>query len=167
MYQSSWGANLPASTNGTGTTLIVANLFSFAVDGFIVGARYCRAANDDEEHVAAVFDEDANGLMGVTRFKFNSGATPTGWQHAYFRPRVPVTAGVNYYLGVSFGSREWRYTNGALSSASIVTGDITAIQNSSPHWNGIFGTGFNRIAWTQAAGVRYGVDVLFLRGDLT
>lgn len=166
VYQSSWGSGLPASTQGSGSTLIVANLFSFAVDGYIVGLRFARAANDDEEHIGCVFRESDNGLLGVTRFRQNAGASPTGWQHAYLRPRVPVSAGTKYYVGVSFGSQEFRYTNGALSSVDIVTGDVTAIHNTSTFWNGIFGNGFNRTGWTQAAGRRYGVDMLFLRGDL-
>lgn len=167
VYQSSWGTNLPASTTAQNSTLIVGNIFSFAVDGYIVGMRYCRAANDDEEHVGAVLLEADNTHLGVTRFKFNSGATPTGWQHAYLRPRVAVTAGVLYFVAVSFGERQWRYTNGALTSTGITTGDVVVPQDSSPHWNGAFSSSFQRSSWTHAAGTRYGVDVLFLRGDLT
>lgn len=166
VYQSSWGAALPASTNGSGSILVLANLFSFAVDGYIVGVRFCRAANDDEDHIGGVFLESNNALLGVTKFHNNVGATPTGWQHAYFRPRIAVAAGVKHYVGVSFGSQEFRYTNGALSSADIVTGDVTAHRNTSTFWNGIFSSGFQRTTWTQAAGRRYGVDMLFLRGDL-
>lgn len=166
-YQSSWGANLPASTQAANSALVIANLFQFAVGGYIVGIRWCRAANDDEEHIGAVTLESDNSVIGAARFRLKTGATPTGWQNTYLHPRVPVTAGVNYYVGVSFGSREWRYTNGALSSGPIVVGDVTVLQDSSSHWNGQFSTLWTHTTWTRAAGVRYGVDCLFLRGDLT
>jgi hypothetical protein len=165
-YQSSWEANLPASNQGSGTPIIVANIFKFAVDGFIVGLRYCRQANDDNEHVGVIFREADNGLLGVTMFPYNSGATPDNWQHAYMRRRVQVTAGTLYYIGVSFGSRKWRYTNAALTGVDIVTGDITVPMDGSVHWNGAIGLCFARGGWTHAAGIRYGVDCLFLRGDL-
>lgn len=166
VYQNSWGTAVPATGIGGGSAFVIANIFSFAVDGYIVGARYYRQTTDDDEHVGAVFTESDNELLGVTKFHFNAAGGTAGWQHAYFRPRIAVFAGVLYYVGVSFGRRFWRYTASALSSGPIVVGDVTVPQDSSPHWNGIFGPNFTRTAWTHDAGTRYGVDCLFLRGDL-
>lgn len=166
VYQSAWGASAPANSVGGGSPFVVANIFEFAVDGFIVGVRYYRNASDDDEHVGAVFAEADNELLGVTKFKYNSTGANTGWQHAYLRPRVPVSTGVLYYVGVSFGRQFIGYTASVFNSGPIVSGDITCPQDSPTHWNGIFGPNFTRTAWSHDPGTRYGIDCLFLRGDL-
>jgi len=167
-YQTSWASDEPAEAWGGNFPLVVVNIFEFAVDGYIVGARYFRVADDLDSHVAGVFLELDNTLLGVSKFPTILEASPVGWQHCYFRPRVPVLAGVLYAVGASFGGGYYGYTEDALTAGPIVTEDVTQIQDSGAHWNGAYGDGFALGGgWTHAAGTRFGVDCLFLRGDLT
>lgn len=153
---------MPAIDVGPSAHVIVGNLFTFSKAGRIVGARFYRAANDDNEHYASVMDEADNALLGVARFHYNAGLTPVGWQHAYFHGEVKVEVGKYYYLCVAFTGGHFTYTDGALSAGGITSGYVTCTQDDAPDWNGIYGLNLGRDGWNHSPGSRFGVDVLFL-----
>jgi Domain of unknown function (DUF4082) len=165
-YQTTWAAAVPATLQASGSVHVIANVFNFAVDGFIVGVRFYRHSTNGGEHVGIVLDETDNSLLGVTRFKYNAAGVASAWQHAYLRPRVPVVANHNYYVGVSCSDRLYRYTGNGIPLAGLTVGDITSPADSALLWNGQFSSVIGRNGWTHAARTRYGVDPLFLRGDL-
>lgn len=166
-YESSWGTAAPASALGSGSGLIYGNIFKFAVAGRIVGMRFYRTANDNGEHVGGVNLEANNALTDVVYFKYNTGATPVGWQHAYFGKFIYVVPGTLYNVLVEFSDRRAAYTSGALNSVDITTGNIVVPKDTSTHWNGTHGVNWGRLGWTHEPGVRFGVDVLFLREGAT
>jgi hypothetical protein len=165
-YQTTWAAAVPASLQGTGSVHVIANVFRFAVAGFIVGVRFYRPSTNGGEQVGLVMLEADNSLLGVTRFRYNASGVAAAWQHAYFRPRVAVLANTNYYVGVSCSDRQYRYTTNGIPVLGLTVGDIESPADSAGMWNGQFSTVIGRNGWTHAARTRYGVDPLYLRGDL-
>lgn len=162
-YFNTWGSAQPPTLIALGLQRNVANIFIVDEPGYIVGCRYYRHSDDDGEHYGAVRTEPDNQPLGVCSFKKLAavGSTPFGWQHAYFRPRVPVDAGTMYNICVFFSKRRYRQTTGALTSTNIVVGHIELPGDTATHWNGNQGAGIS-ILDTHAAGVRFGIDVLYL-----
>lgn len=163
VYQTTWGSAVPTTRNGFGSQQNVANWMEVTEPGFCVGLRYHRFSDDDGEHIGQLRIEANNNPLGVCTFpkKSAAGVVDDGWQHAYFKPRIPLSVGTKYYVSVFFSRRRYALTGGALSAGSITVGSIIVGVDSTAHWNGAF-SGSVATLDTHAAGTRYGVDMLFL-----
>jgi hypothetical protein len=166
-YQNSWGTGTPVSRTSTPSGgLIYCNYFEFLHAGWIIGARYFRAKEDGSEHQAHIRLEATNELLAIAKFPIvaASGTGAGTWQSTYFRKRVQITAGVKYYVCVSWGSNlEW-HTNSALTGVDITTGDVFERRDSSTHWQGQWSSQYDFAGTvTHAAGRRYALDPIFQR----
>jgi hypothetical protein len=165
-YQSTWGSSFPATLQATGSVHVVTNIFTFAVNGFIVGVRFYRTSTTFGDIVGIVQEEADNNLLGVVQFRWKASGAAAGWEHAYFPKRIRVTSGTRYNVGASCSDRLYRFTTNGIPVSGLTVGDITTPADSTTHWNGQFGPAIGRLGWTHAARTRYGIDPLFLRGDL-
>ena len=162
-YQNSWGSSTPASFQGATGTVFLGNYFWCTEPGFIVGARFIRDRADPGEHIAFITREADNSWVGITKFRWKpaSGSGVDGWQHAYFRPQIPIEVGTYYNIMVGFTHGYFRWTD-SYFTVDRVFGALTFGQDSASHWNGQYNFDPSPSAsYNHSAQRRYGIDVLF------
>jgi len=163
VYEFGWGGDSPTRGDGAGAPVSLAGLFQFAANGFIVGARYYRDLADDFNHIAYVLDPASGDVLSTLHFprKPNTGSGPDGWQHAYFRKRIPVSEFDIRSMVVWFGGGYFYVDDGDLVDHGYVSGNVETLQTGLPYDNMQYTYNHDPVGFSTFNGARYGVDVIF------
>lgn len=163
-YETFWGAGVPGAT-GFGAPVVVANQFRFDLDGVTFGMRYYRDSGDNGDHIGFV----RNGATGAIErvFKFHKHDplvfAASGWETAYFSPRLKVAAGDIWQFCLHSQSGIYGANAGALAAADVTHGNITAQQNTVAFFNGSYTYAADLVPSNDSAGDLYGVDPIYFR----
>jgi hypothetical protein len=163
-YQTSWCGTDPSTSGGAGAPVTLLGVFSFAVDGWIMGLKYFRDLADNFNHIGFVTDPSDGSLLGITKFRRQtaSGSGAGGWETSYLHPRIPVAALDKRTVAVFFQGSYFWYDAGALASNGFICNDVLTDQDNVPYPNMQFTYSAFMDGFMSSGGSRYGVDVVFL-----
>lgn len=163
-YQTAWCGVDPATAGGAGAPVVLLGVFSFGVDGWIMGLKYFRDLADGFRHVGYVTDPTNGTILGAVNFKQHvaSGSGPAGWETAYLHPRIHVSALDHRAVAVFFEGSYFYYDAGTLASGGFVCGDVLTDQDGWPYPNMQFTYSGFVTGFTATGGARYGIDLVFL-----
>ncbi len=144
--------------------MVLLGVFSFGVDGWIMGLKYFRDLADGLRHVGYVTDPTDGTILGIVNFKQHvaTGSGPGGWETAYLHPRISVNASEHRAVAVYFEGSYFYYDAGALASNGFSCGDVLTDQDGFPYDNMQFTYSGFITGFTDSSGSRYGIDLVFL-----
>jgi hypothetical protein len=163
-YQTSWCGIDPSTAGGPGAPVALLGVFTFGVDGWLMGCRYFRDLADDFNHFGYVTNPSNGTLLGVTKFRRQTAAAagPGNWESAYFHPRIPISASGKLAVSVYFGGSYFWYDAGVLSGGGFSCGNVVTDQDGMPYPNMQFNYANVFDSFGGSSGSRYGIDVIFL-----
>lgn len=101
----------------------------------------------------------------LTRFHDNaSGAAgPDRWHSAYFRPRIPVSAGQTVSLVFWSQSGMYYAISGYLAGGDVTLGDLRYPQDTSSFFNGAYDVSAGLSPGNRLGGIMWGFDPIYVR----
>lgn len=162
-YTSTWGQAQPTNNLHYGKPIYLCQRISNRLNGFVLGARYLRDPADTGEHIAFVRVPPSGAIQRICRFKrhaLNTPPTPQ-WEHAYWRPRLPVANDQEFQITVYFQLGMYYYTPQAVLNAMLNPGDFTVPRHTAQAFNGMWDDTPQMNASQADNGARYGIDCLY------
>lgn len=161
-YETFWAAAVPGANHGPTTATTVGVRVTFAIDGWILGAKFYGDAGSRGNNVAMLWDLSTVHLLRARAFRPipTAGYSPAAWQSTYFSPRLPVAAGQTVLVAVLFTQGFYPYLLNGLASA-VTVGDLTAPADTPSARNGMLTTSARCFPNIADNANRYGIDVIF------
>jgi hypothetical protein len=144
----------PASTNTESIT--VGMKFTSSISGYITGVRFYKGSTNKGTHVGSLWTSSGTQLAQVS---FNS-ETKTGWQTAYFRSPVAITANTTYVIAYYAPQGHNAADNGSFTSP-VSNLPLEALTDGQNGPNGVYTYGSNQFPATGASATNYWIDVIF------
>jgi hypothetical protein len=144
----------PAVTDGQALELGVK--FRSNIDGYIVGLRFYKGAQNTGTNVGNLWTSNGTLLASATF----TNETSSGWQEVLFSSPIAIVANTTY-IGSYHSSSGYFALNDAYFSSGVSNGPLRALANSEDGGNGVYrygASGFPTQAWNSN---NYWVDVFF------
>ena len=145
---------IPSSSDLTAVELGLR--FRVDYDGYVMGVRFYKGANNTGNHVGHLWSSDGT-LLATAAFV---DETATGWQQANFDVPVSVTRGRVYVVSYFAPNGGYAATAGYFGAGGTDSGALHALANNLPGGNGVFksGTGFPNQTFNAS---NYWVDIVY------
>jgi len=162
-YYNAHTTQTPANGGTNAASLERGNWFHTSAPGLIRFGKYWKAAGSWSDTVTIrLWDSSGTLIASCTTNAYGTESSAAGWQVCPLLAYVGEDT--DFMISYSStGTRDTKYTSGAITSADIVNGPISIPHDTSSRHNGVYGTA-GTFPTTSSAGVDYFVEVSFIPG---
>jgi len=144
----------PASTNKQ--PIEVGMKFTSNVSGYVTGVRFFKASTNKGTHIGNLWTSSGTNLAKVAF----SNETASGWQVAYFRSPVAITANTTYVISYHAPQGHNAADSGVFTT-SVTNLPLQALEDVQNGPNGVYEYGSTGFPTTGSSATNYWVDVIF------